>query len=69
MVEAYMEESDAHVTIKFVSEQVNAVRDENGDVVEGDPNIVLTANDFWTFARDTKDLNPNWLLVATRSLE
>ena len=69
IVEAYMEDSNAHITIKFVSEQVNAIRDENGDVVQGDTSIVLTVSDFWTFARDTKNLDPNWMLVATRSLE
>ena len=69
MVEAYMEDDNAFITIKFVSEQVNAIRDENGDVVEGDANVVLTVTDFWTFARDTTVVDPNWLLVATRSLE
>jgi len=69
IVEAYMEDCNAHVTVKFVSEQVNAIRDENGDVVEGEPNTVLTVTDFWTFARDTKNTDPNWFLVATRSLD
>jgi len=69
MVEAYMEDDNAFITIKFVSEQVNAIRDENGDVVEGDANVILTVTDFWTFARDTTVVDPNWLLVATRSLE
>ena len=69
MVEAYMEDDNAFITIKFVSEQVNAIRDENGDVVEGDANVVLTVTDFWTFARNTTVVDPNWLLVATRSLE
>jgi predicted lipid-binding transport protein (Tim44 family) len=69
IVEAYMEDLNAHITIKFVSEQVNAIRDENGDVVQGNANEVLTVSDFWTFTRDTKNLDPNWILAATRSLE
>ncbi len=69
LVEIYMEGTVAHVTVKFVSEQVNAVRDENGDVVEGNPNTVLTVTDFWTFAHETKTSDPNWTLVATRSLD
>jgi predicted lipid-binding transport protein (Tim44 family) len=68
-VEAYMAEKNAHITIKFISEQVNAVKDENGDVVEGNANVILKVTDFWTFARDTEKVDPNWLLVATRSLE
>ena len=69
MVEAYMDNNDAHVTIKFESEQVNAIRDKDNVVVEGDANVVLKVTDFWTFARHTESLDPNWLLVATRSLE
>ncbi len=69
IMEAYMENAVAHVTVKFVSEQINSVRDENGDVVSGDPNAVIEVTDFWTFARDLKTRDPNWILVATRSLD
>lgn len=69
IVEAYMEDSEAHVTIKFISDQVAATRDGEGQVVEGDPNAVTEVTDFWTFARDTRSRDPNWILVATRSLE
>jgi predicted lipid-binding transport protein (Tim44 family) len=69
VVEAYMQGTQAFVTVKFVTEQVNATRDENGDVVDGDPNKIITVTDFWTFARDTKSRDPNWKLVATRSLD
>ncbi len=69
VVEAFMESRQATVTVKFVSEQVNATRDENGDVVDGNPNAIITVTDFWTFARDTGSRDPNWTLVATRSLD
>jgi len=69
ILEAYVETTNAHVTVKIVSEQINAIRDENGDVVSGDPNAVIVVTDFWTFARDLKTRDPNWTLVATRSLD
>ena len=69
VVEAYMQGTQAFVTVKFVTEQVNATRAESGDVVDGDPNKIITVTDFWTFARDTKSRDPNWKLVATRSLD
>ncbi len=68
-VEAYMEGSVAHVTMKFVSEQINVVRDADGEVADGDPNAVAEVTDFWTFSRDTRARDPNWILVATRSLD
>lgn len=69
IVEAYMDGHTANVTVKFVSEQINVTRDENGDVVDGNPNTVVDVADFWTFARDTKSRDPNWILVATNSLD
>ncbi len=67
VIEARMEGTTAFVTVKYVSEQVNATRDEAGHVIDGDPNTVVTVTDIWTFARDTTSSDPNWTLVATRS--
>ena len=69
IMEAYMEGPIASITIKLVSEQVNVVRDGDDNVVSGDPNAVVEVTDFWTFSRDTKSRDPNWSLVATRSLD
>jgi predicted lipid-binding transport protein (Tim44 family) len=68
-VEAYMAGRTAHVTIKFVSEQISTLYDAAGAVVEGDPHRVAEVTDFWTFARDTRSSNPNWMLVATGSVD
>lgn len=68
-VEATVEGRTAAVTIKFVTEQVNATRDAKGEVVEGDPNRITEVVDLWTFARDLRSRDPNWLLTATRSVE
>ena len=57
----------AFITIKFVSEQVNVLRDKAGETVEGDPNHVTKITDLWTFARNTNSRDPNWTLVATGS--
>lgn len=65
LLEAGMQGRDAVVTVKFVSEQVNAVRSATGDVLEGDSNRVTEVVDVWTFSRDTKSRDPNWQLVAT----
>jgi predicted lipid-binding transport protein (Tim44 family) len=67
LVEAYMAGRTAHITIKFVSEQISALYDAAGAVVEGDPDEVIEVTDYWTFARDTRSTDPNWTLVATGS--
>ncbi len=69
IVEAFLDGDTAHVTVKFVTDQANVTRDANGEVVDGDPSAVTEVTDFWTFARDTGSRDPNWTLVATRSLD
>jgi predicted lipid-binding transport protein (Tim44 family) len=69
VVEAYMAGRTAHVTVKFVSEQMSALYDSDGQVIEGNPAAVSEVTDFWTFARDTRSTDPNWTLVATGTLE
>lgn len=65
VVEARMEGATAVVTMKFVSEQINVTRDAAGEVVEGNPDRITEVTDIWTFARNTRSDDPNWLLVAT----
>ncbi|MGB0681312.1 MAG: Tim44/TimA family putative adaptor protein [Magnetovibrionaceae bacterium] len=65
IVEAEMDGRDALVTIKFKSEQITVTRDVDDRIIDGDPNAVTKVTDFWTFARDTRSRDPNWVLVAT----
>ena len=67
IIEAEMQDHDALVTVKYVSEQVNVTRDADGDVAEGHPSAVVRITDIWTFARNVSSSDPNWTLVATRS--
>lgn len=69
IVEAYIEDERAQVTVKFVSEQINVVRDSEGQIASGNPNEVINVVDLWTFARDIHSTDPNWALVATHSLD
>ena len=69
VVEACIEESRALVTTKFLSEQVHVLRDGQEEVIDGNPNEIMDVVDFWTFARDISSRDPNWQLVATRSLD
>lgn len=57
------------LTVRFVSDQTNVVRDRDGRIVDGDPAHPAEAVDEWTFARDARSHDPNWLLVETRSPE
>lgn len=56
---------EAEVTVRFKSEMTSVVRDNGGDIVEGDPKQIKRLRDTWTFARKMDDNDPNWRLVAT----
>jgi predicted lipid-binding transport protein (Tim44 family) len=67
IVSAEMKGSEAHVTLRIVSELISATRNNAGEVVDGDPETVAEVKDVWTFARDTRSRDPNWKLVATEA--
>ena len=58
-------ESRARVSVRFQSEQINATRDAEGAVVDGDAQRVVDVVDVWTFERDTRSGDPNWALAET----
>jgi predicted lipid-binding transport protein (Tim44 family) len=67
IIEADLQGRLAILTVKFVSEQVNVTKDADGKIVDGDPALVTSVTDIWSFARNVKARDPNWTLVATRS--
>lgn len=65
--EATLIDAIARVTVRFETEQVNVLREQDGTVLEGDPAVAEEVVDLWTFERDMRSSDPNWLLVATRT--
>lgn len=65
IVEAGLQDRTAQITVKIVSDQINVTRASDGSVVDGDPDRPIEKTDYWTFARDTRAADPNWVLVAT----
>lgn len=62
----FTDDERVNLIVKFVSEQVNLLKNADGDIIEGDENYVQTISDVWTFE---KSLNPklnNWLLCSTK---
>jgi predicted lipid-binding transport protein (Tim44 family) len=56
----------AHVTVKFVSDQISLTTDKSGNPVAG-TDAVTEITDMWTFERDLSSRDPTWRLVAARS--
>ncbi|WP_306252001.1 Tim44/TimA family putative adaptor protein [Parvularcula sp. IMCC14364] len=63
--QAKIENGFINITVTFVSNQTRVLRNEAGDVIDGDPNRIDRVHDRWTFSRSVKSKDPNWQLVAT----
>jgi predicted lipid-binding transport protein (Tim44 family) len=64
---ASLQGTQAEVTVRFVSEQINVLRNAEGQIIDGNPNEVQKVVDLWTFRRYVKSSDPNWLLTKTES--
>ncbi len=60
------EKNNATISVRFVSEQANVLRNSDGEIIEGDENFIQSVTDVWTFERNIESKSPNWLLVSTK---
>jgi len=65
IIDAHLDGRTAFVTLKFVSSQISLTRSQDGSVVDGDPDHPHDRIDLWTFSRNTRSSNPNWILTGT----
>lgn len=67
IMSAKLDGSSALITIEFDSSFIQTIKNEEGQVIEGDPITVRKVRDIWTFERDLESQDPNWRVVATES--
>ena len=56
-----------NVTVNFVSEVITCIKDKNDQVLEGNPDIIKTVNDVWSFSKNMWSQDPTWYLTDTSS--
>ncbi|KIN74437.1 Tim44/TimA family putative adaptor protein [Sulfitobacter guttiformis] len=56
---------EAEMTLKFVAELTQAVRNSDGEIVEGSVTDAKKQKDTWVFSRHMGSDDPNWFLVST----
>jgi predicted lipid-binding transport protein (Tim44 family) len=66
VVSARLENRDAYITVRFVTDETNVLRDAAGRPVEGNPDRVSEVIDIWTFTRNLRSRNPAWIVSETR---
>ena len=52
----------AYFKLLFNSEQVQITKNSKGEVIDGDNNQILQIKEIWTFSKNLKNKDPNWIL-------
>ena len=52
----------AYFKLLFDSEQVQVTKSSNDEVIDGDSNQILQIKEIWTFSKNLKSKDPNWIL-------
>lgn len=55
----------ARIAVSFVSDIASVSRDKDGNVVAGSLDDAVESRDIWTFSRDIRSGDPQWLLDET----
>ena len=65
IVEAGMDHGSAEITVRFEADIAAVTRNKAGEVVAGSMSDAVQTRERWTFRRDLKSRDPNWLLIET----
>ncbi|MEJ1967869.1 MAG: Tim44/TimA family putative adaptor protein [Rhizomicrobium sp.] len=65
IVHAALKSRVAEITAAIGAQFISATSGSDGQLIEGDTKTVRDVTDVWTFTRDVRARDPNWLLVAT----
>ena len=58
---------DLFATVKFVAEVISSKKDQNGKVIEGNPDKIKFVTDVWKFTKNIRNSSPNWYLSEISS--
>ena len=50
------------IKLEFKSQQVQITKDSKNIVIDGNDNLILNITELWTFSKELKNKNPNWVL-------
>ncbi len=65
ITDASLVNGQASITIKFVADIAAVTRDADGKVIAGSLTDAVPTEDVWTFTRELRSADPNWVLTDT----
>ena len=63
--DAVLDGQMARVTVQFDADIAAITRDAEGNVIAGSMSDAVPTHDVWTFTRQVKSADPNWILIDT----
>jgi len=66
---ARTEGSVAHIRVLYEADLTSALRDSDGNVVQGDPDVLSSVSEVWEYERDLKGKDLNWRLAEVEPSE
>lgn len=60
---ARLDGSLAQISVLYEADLTSALLDEDGNVVQGDPDVLSSIAELWTFERNLKSSDPTWRLA------
>jgi hypothetical protein len=66
VMEASLKGEMAYITVRFIADETNVLRNKDGEIISGDPDQMNDTIDIWTFGRNISSKDPSWLLYETR---
>ncbi len=52
------------IRVRFVADLATALKDKDGNIVQGDPDVLARVREVWSFEKDLKSKNPAWYLAG-----
>ncbi len=65
IISANIESNNAVIAVKFISQQINYITGAAEEIIVGSRDEINQVEDIWTFKKDLKSPNPNWIVCAT----
>lgn len=57
----------AYITVEIHSNNVTALKDAQGNIIQGNADIITSVKDIWEFKRDFSETSPIWILTSIHS--
>ncbi|MDG7056384.1 MAG: Tim44/TimA family putative adaptor protein [Wolbachia endosymbiont of Meromenopon meropis] len=54
------------IVVYFLSEQINFVRNSNGDIISGSTSTINKVEDIWQFKKNITSSSPSWVLTSVK---